>query len=190
MSESNVVVFAFISAYAWTRAIMNIYLIGFMAAGKSTIGPHLAACLEWRFVDSDDELERSTGKTISSIVQNEGESAFRVYESDVLKKLAEGDQQVIAVGGGAPTIDRNWAHFHRGITVYLDVEADTLIERLKHEKRPLLDGLNEAERSIKIRQMLEQRKLFYQRANLQIEAESEPEQVAKEIQKQVVSCRL
>lgn len=169
---------------------MNIYLIGFMAAGKSTIGPHLAACLNWHFVDSDDELERSTGKSIASIIQNEGESAFRGYESDVLKKLAEGDQQVIAVGGGAPTIDRNWACFHQGITVYLDVEADTLIERLKHEKRPLLDGLAEAERSIKIRQMLEQRKPFYQRATIQLPAEGEPEQVAKKIQQQVASCKL
>ncbi len=169
---------------------MNIYLIGFMAAGKSTIGPHLATALGWRFVDSDDELERSTGRTIESLIQHEGERAFRSYESDVLKKLSEGDQQVIAVGGGGPTIEANWDVFNRGISIYMKISPETLIQRLKHAKRPLLDGLDDAQRAARIRAMLEQRAPCYQRADIEIDAEGELKLIIKNIQRQVAACKL
>jgi len=169
---------------------MNIYLIGFMAAGKSTIGPLLAEKLDYAFVDSDAELERNSGEIIDSIIKNEGEDIFRKYETETLKALSNYDQQMIAVGGGAPTIEANWEFFNQGVTIYLDVSIELLIERLKQAKRPLLEGLSDTARAEKIRSMFAQRTSFYQRADIQILAEGEPQKIVEHIQEQVASCKL
>lgn len=118
----------------------NIYLIGMMGAGKTTIGRHLARRLHKRFVDADHEVEARTGATIPLIFEIEGEQGFRRRESEVIQQLSEERNVVLATGGGAVLNPENRRCLARtGIVVYLSVSPDLLWERTRHDKsRPLL----------------------------------------------------
>lgn len=169
---------------------MNVYLIGFMAAGKSTVGPLLARRLGWPFVDSDRVVERLSGKSVDALFAHEGEGVFRHYESRALALLDEGNHQVVAVGGGAPTIERNWRWLDRGLSVYLEVPAEALIARLARAPRPLLAGLSARERAAAVRRLLRARRPWYERAQLTLSAQGPPPEVAEAIARQVIpQCR-
>ena len=118
----------------------NIYFVGLMGAGKTTIGRHLARRLKKRFVDCDHEIEARTGVRIPVIFEIEGEEGFRRRESQVLRELtAEGDM-VLATGGGAVLNPENRARLAQtGLVVYLCVPPDELFARTKRDRnRPLL----------------------------------------------------
>jgi shikimate kinase len=138
----------------------NIFLIGPMGAGKTTIGRHLATLLHKRFVDVDHEIERRTGVTIPIIFEIEGEAGFRRRESTLVDELSQDDDIVMATGGGAVLMEENrHALKERGTVVYLHADIDTLVERTRRDRnRPLLQ--TEDPRG-KIEELLRQREPIY-----------------------------
>ncbi|MBS1236342.1 MAG: shikimate kinase [Proteobacteria bacterium] len=138
----------------------NIFLIGPMGAGKTTIGRHLATLLHKRFVDVDHEIERRTGVTIPVIFEIEGEAGFRRRESTLVDELSHDEDIVMATGGGAVLMEENRRVLkERGTVVYLHADIDTLVERTRRDRnRPLLQ--TEDPRG-KIEELLRQREPIY-----------------------------
>ncbi|MDD5296990.1 MAG: shikimate kinase [Rhodocyclaceae bacterium] len=126
----------------------NIFLVGMMGAGKTTVGRQLARRLRLRFVDSDHEIEARCGVKIPVIFEIEGEDGFRRRESQVLGELAEEPGLVIATGGGAVLRAENRACLAtHGTVIYLAVPPQYLWERTRHDvNRPLLQVENPRKR--------------------------------------------
>ena len=126
----------------------NIFLVGMMGAGKTTIGRLLAKRLDRRFVDCDHEIEARTGVKIPVIFEIEGEAGFRKRESQVLAELAEEPGLVIATGGGVVRAAENRECLKtHGLVVYLAVPPYHLWERTRHDiNRPLLQVDNPRKR--------------------------------------------
>jgi shikimate kinase len=118
----------------------NIFLIGMMGAGKSTVGKLLAQQLGYNFIDTDPLIEQCAGKSIPEIFADDGEDKFRDLEQKVLSQVSAHTRLVVATGGGIVMRSLNWSHLHDGIVVWIDVPVDVLYDRLKtaSEKRPLL----------------------------------------------------
>jgi shikimate kinase len=159
----------------------NIYLIGFMGSGKSTVGRLLAQELQREFVDVDERVIEQAGCSISQIFESAGETGFRERESAALREVAHRENLVIALGGGAVLTDRNWELVQQtGISVYLRVRPELLHKRLESEvERPLLLGLTQ--RLQKITEILHQRKARYEQADLAICNEGTPEEAVAAI---------
>jgi shikimate kinase len=119
---------------------MNVYLIGLMGAGKTTIGRSLAKRLGLSFIDTDKEIEARTGVSIPTIFEIEGEEGFRKRETQVLREAAEKSACIVATGGGAAVREENRRIMREsGYVVYLDASPQMLWERTRHDKnRPLL----------------------------------------------------
>jgi shikimate kinase len=118
----------------------NIFLVGMMGAGKTTVGRALAQRLRMPFVDTDRVMVERTGVPVATIFEIEGEDGFRRRESALLAELAAADSQVIATGGGAVLADGNRELMRRrGTVIYLRAQVDALWERTRHDaSRPLL----------------------------------------------------
>lgn len=118
----------------------NIFLIGPMGAGKTTIGRQLAQALHKTFLDVDHEIESRTGVSIPTIFDIEGEAGFRSREAQVLSDLAQGHDLVLATGGGAVLREENRAALRQyGTVVYLRADLEILYERTRRDRnRPLL----------------------------------------------------
>ena len=138
----------------------NVFLIGPMGAGKTTIGRHLATLLHKRFVDVDHEIEKRTGVTIPVIFEIEGEAGFRRRESAVIEELTRDTSIVLATGGGAVLLEENRKVLKdRGTVAYLQADIDTLVERTRRDRnRPLLQTENPR---AKIEELLQQREPIY-----------------------------
>jgi len=118
--------------------IKQIFLIGMMGSGKSTLGSMLADKLNWTFIDIDTELEKDHGLSINDMFNN-GESNFRSLESKKLEKIVLKNHIVCATGGGIVEEDVNRKILNQSFCVYLDTSLDVLHERVKHDSsRPLL----------------------------------------------------
>ncbi len=154
----------------------NIYLIGMMGSGKTTIGKYLAQDLNYRFVDTDQRIEAQKGKRISDIFQESGEDQFRKLETEVLKNLSVKTHHcVIATGGGIIQQETNWSYLRHGLVVWLDVDLEILKKRLvKDETRPLADKLGS---------LLTTRRPLYAQAHIQIAINQEqpPEEISAQI---------
>lgn len=122
----------------------NIFLIGMMGAGKSTVGKLLAQKLGYNFIDTDPLIEQCAGKSIPAIFASDGEDAFRDLEQQILSQVSAHTRLVVATGGGIVMRSLNWSHLHDGIVVWIDVPVDVLHNRLKtaSEQRPLLQTDN------------------------------------------------
>ena len=118
----------------------NIFLIGPMGAGKSTVGRQLAKALNKEFVDCDREIEERTGVTIAIIFEVEGEEGFRKRERAMIEQLTERDGIVLATGGGVVLDEENRSRLRaRGFAIYLNAPVDLLVERTARDRqRPLL----------------------------------------------------
>jgi shikimate kinase len=118
----------------------NIFLIGPMGAGKSTVGRQLAKALDKEFVDCDREIEERTGVTIAIIFEVEGEEGFRKRERAMIEQLTERDAIVLATGGGVVLDEENRSRLRtRGFAIYLNAPIDLLVERTARDRqRPLL----------------------------------------------------
>jgi len=118
----------------------NIYLVGLMGSGKTTIGRSLARRMGRAFYDSDNEIVQRTGVRIPVIFEMEGEAGFRRREVQVIGELADEGGVVVATGGGAILDPANRAAMKAsGWVVYLDVPTPVLLERTRHDtNRPLL----------------------------------------------------
>lgn len=118
----------------------NIFLVGLMGAGKTTVGRALARKLNKRFIDCDHEIEARTGVSIPLIFEIEGEASFRQREAEVIRDLTGLDDVVLATGGGAILRPENRAHLKaRGTVIYLRASIASILLRTSHDKnRPLL----------------------------------------------------
>ena len=119
----------------------NIILVGPMGVGKTTIGSHLARKLKYDFVDSDTEIEKRTGASISLIFDIEGEEGFRKREAQMIGELTERRHIVLSTGGGSVVDETSRQNIRsRGFVVYLKASVDILYERLKKSRnRPLME---------------------------------------------------
>ena len=122
------------------REIHNLALIGFMGTGKSSVGRMLAAQLRYEFVDTDELIEKRAGKSITRIFAEEGESAFRQMERDVVAEMHGWDRRVIATGGGLAANEENLRGLKQhALVVCLWASPELIWERVrKHSHRPLL----------------------------------------------------
>ena len=138
----------------------NIFLIGPMGAGKTTIGRVLAQKLNLSFIDSDHEIELHTGVDIPLIFEKEGEAGFRKRESEIIDELTQRRNIVLATGGGAILAKENRQHLiSRGLVIYLRADIKHLIKRTRKDKnRPLLQGPNPEQ---KLREIMQQREPLY-----------------------------
>ena len=118
----------------------SIALVGMPGCGKSTVGRHLARQLGWRFVDSDHEIERQIGGSIRTFFEQQGEAAFRDLEQQMIAKLTQQTEMVLATGGGAALRQANRRALKAGCkVVYLRSTPEELFRRLRHDtQRPLL----------------------------------------------------
>lgn len=126
----------------------NVFLIGPMGAGKTTIGRQLSELLHQEFVDSDHEIEARTGANIPWIFDVEGEEGFRLREESVIDALTRREHIVLATGGGAVMRESNRRHLReRGLVVYLQTPVDVQLERTSRDRnRPLLQTPNPRQR--------------------------------------------
>jgi len=164
----------------------NIFLVGPMGAGKSTTGRQLAKTLSKQFVDSDREIEVSTGADIPLIFELEGEEGFRKRESAMLEKLTEQNNIVLATGGGAVLSKENRGILmSRGFVIYLNAPVEYLVQRTARDRnRPLLETENPEERLIEL--MTERGPLYNQLADLVVSTDSRSARyVVKEILRKI-----
>jgi len=162
----------------------NIFLIGPMGAGKSTIGRHLAQMLHLDFLDSDAEIEKKTGADIAWVFDVEGEAGFRIREQSMIDELTQKHGIVLATGGGALILPENRIHLSaRGIVVYLKTSVNKQLARtLKDKRRPLLQ--RDDPRTV-LEELAEKRNEFYDEvADYTIETD---EQSAKVVASQIIS---
>ena len=138
----------------------NIFLVGLMGAGKTTLGRIIAKKLGKRFIDTDHEIEARTGATIPLIFEIEGEEAFRRRETEVIRDLTAEDGIVLATGGGAVLAAENRALLReRGTVIYLRASINSILARTAHDKnRPLLQT---ADPRKKLEQLQQQREPLY-----------------------------
>jgi shikimate kinase len=147
----------------------NLFLIGFMGSGKSTIGRELSRLSGLSFVDTDDEIERRESQSISAIFKERGEAAFRMLERELLQELCEGGPYIIASGGGTACSEANLALMRSsGMVVYLRCSVQELYDWLSQHKadRPLLAGKDGETLKQWIEEELQKRSSFYEQADI------------------------
>lgn len=134
------------------RERSNIFLVGPMGAGKTSVGRFLAKKLNKKFYDSDEEIEKKTGVSLSWIFDLEGMAGYRQREMHIIDELSQLSDIVLSTGGGCvetPEV-RDFLQ-HRGTVIYMEVSLETQLERLKRDKkRPMLQGENPQEVLIRL----------------------------------------
>lgn len=152
-----------------------IFLTGFMACGKSTVGQALADLLGRPFLDLDARIEAITNRSIPDLIASEGEERFRQLEHETLCEAARLRNTIIALGGGTiMRADNRGLMQEKGITIWLDVPFDVCWERIRQDSaiRPLAPDEKTA------RELYEQRQPFYQMANIRTDV-SQPRPAAE-----------
>jgi len=146
----------------------RIFLIGFMGAGKSTVGPRLADRLGWEFIDLDQEIEAAQRKSIREIFQEKGESCFRALETAAMKALDQKLDCVVALGGGAFAQESNRILIHGlGVSVFLDCPLETILDRCPPDgTRPLFKT------QAQIRQLYDTRLPQYHESMIRVDVSS------------------
>ena len=145
----------------------RIILIGYMGAGKTTIGKALSKELGITFYDLDWYIESRMRKTVSEIFAERGEEGFRQIEYNMLHEVAEFEDVIISCGGGTPCFFDNMDYMNQqGQVVYLKAEPEVLYKHLQMAKveRPLLKGKSKEELLTFIKEQLEKREPFYTKA--------------------------
>lgn len=162
---------------------MILVLIGYMASGKSTLGRILAKKLDYDFIDLDDYIVASEGKSVSEIFKNKGEIYFRKQETLYLKVLLETKNNIVlSLGGGTPCFGHNMElilNSEQAKSIYLKASIPTLVKRLKTEKnkRPLIAHIESDEQlSEFIGKHLFERAPFYNRAETVVSTDNKTEQ--------------
>ncbi|MBQ6516575.1 shikimate kinase [bacterium] len=164
----------------------NIVLTGLMGCGKTTVGNLLATSIdELSFVDTDDVIVETMGMSVNAIFEKYGENRFRQIEKIVILNLAEEENSVISLGGGAFEDDETRKTLLDNSTVfYLKASVDTLYERIKNDNsRPLLNTENPKQ---KLKELLDLREPHYNEAHYIIDTNSlSPYNIVKEIQRRL-----
>ena len=165
--------------HASQRVLERIYLVGFMGAGKSTVGRLLAAHIGWSFLDLDAAIEARHGKKVAELFETQGEASFRILEANELL-LARRDRQVLALGGGAIETNRVREALRSdlsGYLIFLAAPFDVLVNRCLTQdqgmSRPLLQS------RFQLQERFRSRLPHYQKAHLTVATEDEsPEDIA------------
>lgn len=147
----------------------NVMLIGYMGAGKTTVGKALAKKLQMQFYDLDWYIEERFRQKISDLFAQKGENGFRLIEQKMLHEVAEFENVVLALGGGTPCFFDNMDYLNRcGITIFLDASPQTIVQHLKisHTVRPLLKDKQGDELLEHIARQLSERMPYYRQAQL------------------------
>jgi shikimate kinase len=157
----------------------NIFLIGFMGSGKSTVGHILAKKLGYTFVDTDSMVEESCNMLIKDMFDQYGEKYFRSKEYEALEKVLCGKNQVISTGGGIVTFENSQRLLGGQDVYYISITPETVYKRLeKDTTRPLLKDISFE----KIETLLSGRKSLYEKSCVQkIDGDQAPEKVAEDI---------
>ena len=138
---------------------MNIFLVGPMGSGKSSLGKKLAKSLDKKFIDTDKEIEKKENKTINEIFENEGEKYFREKEKEFLINIPNNLNMVIATGGGIVTDQENREKLKENRVIFLNASVERQSKRTsRSDKRPLLKNVD---RLKKLRELYDQRLEFY-----------------------------
>lgn len=154
---------------------MRIYLIGYMASGKTNLGERLAGLLGYGFIDLDRMFEERYRISVLDFFEKYDEHAFRMIERSLLLETAGTENVVVSTGGGTPCFFDNMDIIKRsGVSVYLQWEVPELVRRLQSvkKKRPLLKDTHPDKLEQKVRESLEQRSIFYERADLVVPGNS------------------
>jgi len=149
------------------RQPANVALIGFMGAGKTSVGRLVAENLGFEFLDTDELIQSRAGRTIADIFAKEGEPAFRALEKQIVQELSTRQKTVISTGGGLPTNAENLAALKSfALVICLWASPEKIWERVRNQShRPLLHG---ADPQKKIRELLAVREPFYKQADVLI----------------------
>lgn len=164
----------------------RIFLIGYMGAGKTTIGKTLARALNLSFVDLDLYIEQRYHKSVSALFAEKGEDGFREIERMMLHEVSAFENVVISTGGGTPVFFDNMDFMNlHGCTIYLRASDVVLTERLyKHsDKRPLLAGKSKEEINQFIAKTLSERDRYYSRAHIVVPIEHSHEKAQTTFEK-------
>jgi len=154
-------------------ADVNLYLVGFMGTGKTTVGRAVAQRLGFTLVDTDAEIERLQARTISQIFAESGEAAFRTMERDFIEHGHPAERTVVACGGGL-VVQPGMLELlkQRGVLVCLHASIETILDRTaRHRTRPLLAVDNPEDR---VRTLFAQREPIYKRSGTVILTDSRP----------------
>jgi shikimate kinase len=160
----------------------KIYIVGFMAAGKTTLARALARRLEWRAEDIDERIEARERRTIAAIFAREGESYFREIERQVLYDLLPSRHVVVATGGGTFVDADNRAAINRdGVSIWLDIPLDQVIRRIPTDgRRPL------AADRVQLEALYARRRLAYETAHVRLDASrAKPEELVDQVLEQI-----
>ncbi|MGL5081640.1 MAG: shikimate kinase [Microcoleaceae cyanobacterium] len=164
---------------------LNIYLIGMMGAGKTTVGQLLATALNYRFIDTDAVITQAAGQSISELFARAGESEFRDLESKVLAEVTAYPRLTVATGGGIVLRQTNWSYLQQGLVIWLNVPVEQLYQHLQGDTtRPLLQDPDPLK---KLETLLAERRSLYSAADLSISIppEATPDQIVQMILEQI-----
>ncbi|MDP2856696.1 MAG: shikimate kinase [Bacillota bacterium] len=170
----------------------SIALVGFMGAGKSTVGKALAERLHWAFVDTDSLIEERLGLTTSQVFGVHGEQYFREAEARAIERATQMNDVVIAVGGGAVENRRvRSALQDRCMVVLLSVDIATILERTEGiTGRPLLDGIDPDQKRARIMELLHSRASTYNEVyDVVVDASADVESTVKAIEAHINGAR-
>ena len=166
---------------------MNIFIIGFMFSGKSTIGKKLAQSMNMEFIDTDKYFENKYNITINDFFKKYGEELFRDFEHKILLEVIKKDNCVISTGGGLPCFNNNIEIINQnGLSVYINMALSSIIHRqaLSKKKRPLLDNLSQEDMQERMATLLKRREIIYEKADIIIKGENID---IKELQEKILS---
>lgn len=155
---------------------LKVVLVGLPGSGKSTFGRQLAKEMDFPFLDLDHLIEKRYQLKISEIFSLHGEGTFRDWESLVLRDTLKLDTAfILASGGGTPCFNDNMDLINsQGISVYLDVPLASISRRLQSssaEQRPLFQGLDQGELTLKLKSLLVSREYFYRQSKIKLSGE-------------------
>lgn len=163
----------------------NIVLIGFMGTGKSEVGKELAKTLGYKFIDTDELIERRERIPVSEIFDKYGEPYFRKIESEIIKDVSVMENVVISTGGGAVIRPENRMNLKRNsITICLTASPEVIYERTKdYDNRPLLKT---DDTYMRIKELLKEREPYYSEADIKIDTtQLEAQKVVETIMKEM-----
>ena len=152
----------------------NVFLIGYMGVGKTTIGKLLSIELGLEFIDLDKYIEKRYRKSIPELFERKGEEGFRKIECEMLREIATFQNVLISTGGGAPCFFDNMDLMNKmGITIYVKATVEQLVSRLLASKnvRPLVQNKSPDELKEFVKQHLSQRQIYYSQAKIVYENE-------------------
>lgn len=163
----------------------NIVLIGFMGTGKSEVGKELAKMLGYKFIDTDELIEKREGIPVSEIFDKYGETYFRKIESEIIEEVSIMKDVVISTGGGAVIRSENRMNLKKNsITICLTASPEVIYERTKdYDNRPLLKT---GDPYMRIKELLKEREPYYSEADIKIDTtQLEAQKVVETIMKEM-----